>query len=361
MSVNIANILHEGIASGAITVDIRKQRGWSPWHHHGAVNGDVTVVSPRSQAAFVSVLTACHTAGLSCAFLGGGTSTQKPSPRDVLIETSCLDALYIDENAQELVVGAGIYVDRAEAFVAEKGWTLGQWLGSGATSTIGGAIATNASGILSGRYGNLRDTFTAADVIDVDGNVRSVSRSEFFLLASPVIVSVRVPLWPSPDGRAVARFTGTSDPFVVMRHVATARLMPAHLSLDNHGVITVIVEGEPHLETARYQLIAAILQKHGAVQDTSLDQNRHWDSLLSTNPWSANAGGSHWADRIVVPSAWSTYRERLESWTDMARRAGGMLTWRATNPTTAGLELVIDLKIPYQGTEPDWIYTFGAL
>lgn len=355
MSVNIANILHERIVAGDIGIDVRKSRGWSPWHQHGLSQRDVTNVTPRDKGAFLWAIQRCLDARCPYELVGGGTSTAKPAGSDVQIETKCLDTLFIDEAAQELIVGAGVTIDAAEAYVAEKGWTLGQWLGSGATATIGGSIVTNAMGILAGRYGTLRDSISSVEVVDSTGDVSWVSASDFRSLVSPTILAVRLPLWLSPDGRALARFVGADDPFAAMRQVTTARLLPAHISVDQSGAITVIAEGETHLETARYQLIAAILQKHGAVQDLAIDQNRHWDTLISANPWSSNAGGGCWADRILVHAKWASCADDLDDWTQRANLAGAELTWQAVNPSLSGVCFIFDVNLPATTVEPEWL------
>ena len=140
-----------------------------------------------------------------------------------------------------------------------------------------------------------------------------------------------------------------------MRQVTTARLLPAHISVDQSGAITVIAEGETHLETARYQLIAAILQKHGAVQDLAIDQNRHWDTFISANPWSSNAGGDCWADRILVHAKWASCADDLDDWTQRANRAGAELTWQAVNPSLSGVCFIFDVNLPATTVEPEWL------
>ncbi len=355
-SVNTDYILQKLVDMGIAMVDVRDVRGWSPWHQHGITSGKASYITPQDRDAFIQTLKHCHDNGLYYTLIGGGTATSKPCGADVLIVTECLKALSIDTSAEELIVGAGVAIETAEAFVAEHGWTLGQWLGSGATATIGGAIVTNANGILAGRYGNFMDAVTFIEILDQSGNTSWISPATYRSLPDAVILAVRLPLWLSPDGRAVARFVGAGDPLAALRQVATARLMPAHISVDQSGTITVIVEGEPHLETARYQLIAAILQKQGAVQDLTLDQGKHWDTLLSSNPWSANAAGDVWADRIVLTVSWSDYSQVLNTWMLRAQSAGAELTWRAMNPTQNGVQLILDFHLDGVKTGPDWLY-----
>ena len=355
-SVNTDYILQKLVDMGIAMVDVRDVRGWSPWHQHGITSGKASYITPQDRDAFIQTLKHCHDNGLYYTLIGGGTATSKPCGADVLIVTECLKALSIDTSAEELIVGAGVAIETAEAFVAEHGWTLGQWLGSGATATIGGAIVTNANGILAGRYGNFMDAVTLIEILDQSGNTSWLSPATYRSLPDAVILAVRLPLWLSPDGRAVARFVGAGDPLAALRQVATARLMPAHISVDQSGTITVIVEGEPHLETARYQLIAAILQKQGAVQDLTLDQGKHWDTLLSSNPWSANAAGDVWADRIVLTVSWSDYSQVLNTWMLRAQSAGAELTWRAMNPTQNGVQLILDFHLDGVKTGPDWLY-----
>jgi hypothetical protein len=356
MSVNTDYIFQNVVDAGLATVDVRDVRGWSPWHQHETTSAKATFVTPRDRDAFVLTLQKFNDAGISYELIGGGTATTKPSGATVFIVTSGLDSLAIDHEKQELLVGAGVAIDVAEGYVAEHGWTLGQWLGSGGTATIGGAIATKASGILAGRYGILSDAVTDVEIMDSRGNTNWVNVSTYKTGSSHCLLAARVPLWLSPDGRAVARFAGAVDPLVALRQVATARLLPAHISVDQSGLITIIVEGEPHLETARYQLIAAILQKHGAVQDATLDQSKHWDTLLSANPWSANAAKGTWADRIVQTAEWPSVNLLLETWRKRAERAGAELTWRAVNPTANGVQLILDFRIAEVTNEPGWLY-----
>jgi len=356
MSVNIDNKLQQLIGAGLATVDVRDVRGWSPWHQHGVRAERAIFVTPRDRSAFVKTVEILSGSGISYELVGGGKSTSRPSAAKVFIDTKCLDLLTIDPETQELVAGAGVAIDTAEAFVAPHGWTLGQWLGSGSTATIGGAIVTNASGVLDGRYGSFRDAISFVETIDQTGSISWVDASTFRPGDDVHILGARVPLWLSPDGRAVARFTGVIDPFAALRQIATARLAPAHISVNHLGEITVIVEGEPHLETARYQLIAAILQKHGAVQDITLDQTQQWDSLLMANPWSANAARGAWADRITQSAPWSEVKLHVETWSKRAKSAGAELKWRAVKPTPSGVQLVIDISISGIESEPLWLY-----
>ncbi len=355
MSVNTDYRLQNLVDLGVATVDVRDVRGWSPWHQHGLTAGKATYVNPRDRDAFIQTVKHCHDNGLNYTLIGGGTATSKPGETDLFISTECLNALSIDTAAEELEVGAGVAIETAESYVAEHGWTLGQWMGSGATATIGGAIVTNATGILAGRYGNINEAVTMVEILDQSGKTSWISPAAYRITPDAIILGVRIPLWLSPDGRAVARFVGAGDPLAALRQVATARLMPAHMSVDQSGTITVIVEGEPHLETARYQLIAAILQKHGAVQDLSLDQGKHWDALLASNPWSPNATGAVWADRIVLTAAWTDYQQQLETWIQRASSAGAEVTWRAINPTPQGVRLILDVQLPGAKTAPDWL------
>jgi len=357
MTVIMQNALMKLVDSGLAAVDMRDVRGWSPWHQHGSLEQRAHFVSPHDRRSFIEVIQHLRSDGISFRLHGGGTATCKAIQAPVLIETRCLDTLHIDLETQELVVGAGVAIDTAEAFVSDHGWTIGQWLGSGASATIGGSIATRASGILAGRYGNLSDCVTSVETLDAFGTASWVQTPATGLHSGDdLIISARVPLWLSPDGRAVAIFVGVIEPLNALRQIATARLMPAHISLDQDGAITVIVEGEPHLETARYQLIAAILQKHSGLQDSTLEQGGHWESLLSANPWSANALGDTWADRIVTNASWTNATQIIELWAKKAAKAGGKVTWRAVNPTFSGVKIIFDFLIPQTQCEPSWMY-----
>jgi hypothetical protein len=87
----------------------------------------------------------------------------------------------------------------------------------------------------------------------------------------------------------------------------------------------------------------------------SLDQGKHWDALLASNPWSANATGAVWADRIVIAATWIDYQQVLETWMQRASSAGADLTWIAINPTPQRVQFILDLQLPGVKTAPDWL------
>jgi len=82
--------------------------------------------------------------------------------------------LEIDRTNNRVVVEAGITGKDLERQLAEAGLTCGHVPDSIEFSTLGGWIATNASGMKKNRYGNIEDIVLDAVMISADGEVQSL-------------------------------------------------------------------------------------------------------------------------------------------------------------------------------------------
>jgi len=78
---------------------------------------------------------------------------------------------YIDPVTRTACIEAGAVGRHIEACLAEHGFTLGHEPDSVEFSTLGGWIATNASGMKKNRYGNIEDVVLDVTVVGVDGTV----------------------------------------------------------------------------------------------------------------------------------------------------------------------------------------------
>ena len=113
---------------------------------------------------------------------GGGTSVssalQIPESETrmvVAMDTRRMDKIeWINEEDRRVCVQAGITGSRLEELLGEQGFTVGHEPDSIELSTLGGWIATNASGMKKNRYGNIEDIVENVTMVSPNGKIEQV-------------------------------------------------------------------------------------------------------------------------------------------------------------------------------------------
>ena len=82
--------------------------------------------------------------------------------------------LWIDAEIQAACVQAGILGGRLQELLAERGFTSGHEPDSMELSTLGGWVATNASGMKRNRYGNIEDIVENVTLVTPSGVVENL-------------------------------------------------------------------------------------------------------------------------------------------------------------------------------------------
>ena len=136
------------------------------------------VVRPQSDAAVESVLRGCAAAGVRIIPWGGGTSVTggvNVMPGEAAVVSLDLAALSglqaLDETSQLAVFGAGTTGPAIEAALRARGFTLGHFPQSWELSTLGGWVATRASGQESLGYGDMHAMVAGLDLIAPNGRL----------------------------------------------------------------------------------------------------------------------------------------------------------------------------------------------
>jgi glycolate oxidase FAD binding subunit len=132
------------------------------------------VVAPGSVEEVATCLRAAHGAGLAVVPRGGGSRIDWGAPPrrvDVVLDTTRLDRV-LDHAAGDLVVAAqaGVRLRTLQERLAEDGQRLALDP-PGERTTLGGLVATSASGPLRHRYGTPRDLLIGITVVLADGTV----------------------------------------------------------------------------------------------------------------------------------------------------------------------------------------------
>jgi alkyldihydroxyacetonephosphate synthase len=130
------------------------------------------VLRPGRDDEIELVLRACGAAGVRVIPWGGGTSVTggvNVVPDDVPVVSLDLGRMNsleaIDPRSALATIGAGAAGPSVEEMLAREGFTLGHFPQSWQISTLGGWIATRASGQESLGYGNMADLVAGMDVV----------------------------------------------------------------------------------------------------------------------------------------------------------------------------------------------------
>lgn len=135
----------------------------------------LAVLEPRTTEECSRVLALCRSLRVPVVPVGGGSGVCgaiEPTAECVTLSTRKLAGLRrVDVTDLLAVFGAGTMGDQAEALLVPHGLTLGHWPQSIALSTVGGWVATRASGQYSTAYGSIEDLVLALEVVLPDGSV----------------------------------------------------------------------------------------------------------------------------------------------------------------------------------------------
>src|SRR3989441_1266564 len=130
-------------------------------------------LAPASADELAEAVGAADRDGQAVAPVGGGTQLDlgmPPARLDVVIDTTALDRVVEYEPADlTITVEAGIRFSTLQRLLAEQGQFLAFDPPAEDAATLGGLIATNASGPLRFAYGTARDLVLGTRVVNPDG------------------------------------------------------------------------------------------------------------------------------------------------------------------------------------------------
>lgn len=142
-----------------------------------AVEGVVpsAVVAPGSLESLAATVQMASELGYAVIPRGGGTKMDfghPPSRADIVVSLERLNRIVAHEPAdQTATVEAGITMAGLQAGLGKRGQYLPLDPPHGDAGTLGGVLATNASGVLRTSFGTARDLVIGARVVQADGTV----------------------------------------------------------------------------------------------------------------------------------------------------------------------------------------------
>ncbi|MBX8827408.1 FAD-binding and (Fe-S)-binding domain-containing protein [Ochrobactrum sp. SFR4] len=137
----------------------------------------ICVVEAQNAADVVAVVKAAAMSGLSITARGGGTGTNGQSlTRGVVLDTSRFMNHILDFNAEIQIVKVqpGVVLDQLNAYLRPHGYFFPPAVSTSSRATIGGMVATDASGKGSRIYGRTSDYLVSAEVVLSDGTSTTI-------------------------------------------------------------------------------------------------------------------------------------------------------------------------------------------
>lgn len=245
------------------------------------------VVRPSTVAAVSRAMREISAQGLSTVARGGGTALQWGAPPervDVILDVRDLDRVIEHEPGDLVVVAeAGLPLRRLQDLLLEAGQELIAEVPRErfeAGSTVGGALATGASGPRRLQRLALRDLVLGATVVLADGTVtqsggkvvKNVAGYDLAKLMTGsygtlgIVVRAAFRLHPIPPSRAFVVRSGPLEEMAdLARAVVAAPVAPAAVELDrpagsDEATVAVLLEGTPEAVTTRAESAARLIR-----------------------------------------------------------------------------------------------------
>ena len=326
-------------------------------------------ISPASAEDVASALKAADDAGQAVAAVGGGTQLDlgmPPRRLDQIIETTGLNRVVEYEPADLTVtVEAGMRFADLQKRLGEEGQFLALDPPAADGATIGGVIATNASGPLRFAHGTARDLVIGTRVANPDGtltraggrvvkNVAGYDLNKLYvgsLGTLSIIVELSFKLAPIPPAAdsVVGQFADVEAARTVANTVVHSSLSPLAIELLGPGaaaaaglprasLLVFRVGGYPQAVERQVRDLSALIVQHGGQRvDAS---STTWDDLARMRVTARQRDVVLKAAAPISASATlvDILSKRLEGLEPLVwSHAGSGVAYAACNPPTAEL------------------------
>lgn len=319
-----------GAAQVRTDEDARQRAGssWYPPRLKASAARIDAVVAPGSADEVAGIIRWAHDTHAQLTATGGGTGVVGGRPAAagrplVALDLSRLDRLSWDEESLFVTAGAGVRLADLDERLERHGYTTGHLLGSRQLATVGGAVATNAVGLFSGRYGRVGETILALEAALPDGQiVRTLpapgARAAFDLHglfvgaegAFGIVTEATLAMRPAPDVRAwaVFDFADFGDAADALRLVYRSDARPSVTRLVAPARLFLGFEGDEIVQTGHYQMAYAICQRAGGRARGPEEGDAWLESRGRDDRFAPNVHAGVWADAVAFGAPWSALK-----------------------------------------------------
>jgi alkyldihydroxyacetonephosphate synthase len=337
------------------------------------------VVSPRNTSEASAVLQIAQHWQVPVVPFGGGSGIvggASPLPGCISLDTKHLTALRIDGSSMVAYAGAGIFGIDLERQLNQRGLSLGHFPQSFYSSTVGGWVATRASGTFSTLHGNIEDRVIGVQVALPGGALLSTRPSprsatgpdlaQVFLGSEGTLgVITEVALWLHRSGQpqilqsylfptfedgleAVRRFVQSgARPGVVRLYdaVETAHKFPGFGFPEASSVLLLVFEGEPEIVDGHVGVVDRICANSQGEKRGTEPVKKWWKSRFETGGLvAANSRAGGFADAIEVAALWSDLKRVYDKMVAAGAKhhVSTMAHVSHVYPSGAGLYMIIE-------------------
>ncbi|MDD1772824.1 MAG: FAD-binding oxidoreductase [Methanomassiliicoccales archaeon] len=297
LTKEIASIVGEDNCSTSVA-DLYTYGFDSSIHHH---TPDM-VVRPKATSEVSRLVKLASREGIPIVPRGGGTGlcgSAVPIMGGMVMDLTRMNLIKeIRLNDLYCVVQAGVVYDRLNEALAPHKFFFPPSPGSGEACTIGGMVATNASGMRAVKYGATRDYVLGLEVVLADGSVIHVGTNtiknssgyqlERFFVGSEgtlgIITEVTLKVAPKPKKAAMvlAAFDRLEDAGSCVSNLISIPLIPSATELmddiciravnkavkaglpEVQAVCMIEVDGDPEIVAKELKVVEDVARKSGA-------------------------------------------------------------------------------------------------
>jgi alkyldihydroxyacetonephosphate synthase len=277
--------------------------------HGAAMPVPACVVQPETVAEVSAILAFANREGIPVVPYGAGSGVcggSKPPEGAIVLDTRRMSrVLDVNETALTVTAQPGMLGKDLEAELNFRGYSMGHFPQSMNISSVGGWVATRASGQFSTRYGSIEDMLVCLKAVLADGTVietKDVPRSSTgpslneLLLGSEgtlaVIVELTFKIHPLPEAQRMRafQFARFSDGLEAIRKITRAgwkpplvRLYDAEETKRHFGdhadrgscFLLVLSEGPARLADVELEACTEICAAEGGL-DRGDEPVKHW-------------------------------------------------------------------------------------
>ncbi len=310
---------------------IREQYSADASPHHASFPD--AVVWPTTQEETSQVVTAANERGVPIVPWGGGSGLEGnaiPSRGGIVLITTELTGVTVHPEDLRVAVGPGVIYDSLNDELSSYGLWFPPGISSGNLATIGGMIATNASGYNSVRYGETRDHILQLEVVLPDGQIITCGRNviktssgyslkDLFIGSEGtlgVVTEATIALTGLPEHKqgAIVPFSSTEDASEAVSDIIGSGLVPGAIEYVGETALRLInsYAGTDFTETPTL-FIELHASNSGITEDVALTKQICADH--DSNNWAAaspDAMNELWEARDDAYDAIRAYRADWE-------------------------------------------------
>ncbi|MCE5297112.1 MAG: FAD-binding oxidoreductase [Euryarchaeota archaeon] len=261
------------------------------------------VVRPRTTEEVSRIVKLARAEGIAIVARGGGTGlcgSAVPLKGGIVMDMTRMDTIK-EVRVEDLycVVEAGVINDKLNERLAPHKFFFPTSPGSGEAATIGGMVATNASGMRAVKYGATRDYVLGLEVVLSDGSIiktgtRTIKNSSGYQLERLFVgsegtlgiiteITLRIAPRPKTTAMVMAGFRTLEDAGKCVSKLIATPLLPSATELMDRTCIQAVnktidaglpdcdalcmieVDGEPELVEKQAEVVLKVVKEIGAI------------------------------------------------------------------------------------------------